>query len=125
MLNPCQKPILLFEKHILCWSNYGDLVIDATSGTGTLAVRLHVCKMFQCDFSLLNIFLFVFLYIGSNFLACVRLDMLQHTGHFQGKMFNVRQNTQGGRDAIIFQLKTLLANRERCQSITRLGKQNL
>ena len=28
---PYQKPILLFMKHIMCWSNYGDLTVDATS----------------------------------------------------------------------------------------------
>jgi DNA modification methylase len=39
-VNPYQKPILLFMKHIMCWSNFGDLIIDATSGTGTLAVKL-------------------------------------------------------------------------------------
>jgi DNA modification methylase len=37
-LNPFQKPLLLFMKHILCWSNEGDLIIDATSGSGTTAV---------------------------------------------------------------------------------------
>ena len=26
-------------KHILCWLRDGDLLIDATSGSGTLAVR--------------------------------------------------------------------------------------
>ena len=31
-LNSFQKPLLLFMKHILCWSNEGDLIIDATSG---------------------------------------------------------------------------------------------
>ena len=37
-LNPFQKPLLLFMKHILCWSDEGDLIIDATSGSGTTAV---------------------------------------------------------------------------------------
>ena len=40
-LNPYQKPLLIFIKHILCWSNDGDMLIDATSGSGTLAVS-HV-----------------------------------------------------------------------------------
>jgi hypothetical protein len=38
-LNPYQKPLLLYMKHILCWSQDGDLIIDATSGSGTTAVR--------------------------------------------------------------------------------------
>jgi hypothetical protein len=28
----------LYMKHIICWSDEGDLIIDATSGTGTMAV---------------------------------------------------------------------------------------
>ena len=33
-VNPSyQQPFLLFMKHIMCWSNYGDLIVDATSGT--------------------------------------------------------------------------------------------
>ena len=40
-LNHYQKPLLLYMKHIMCWSNYGDLIIDATSGTGTLAVSYY------------------------------------------------------------------------------------
>ena len=40
-LNHYQKPLLLYMKHIMCWSNYGDLIIDATSGTGTLAVSFY------------------------------------------------------------------------------------
>ncbi len=62
---------------------------------------------------------------GYSFLACVRLDMLQYTGYFQGKIFSVRQNTQGGRNAIIIEEETLPTNREECQSIPRSEKQNL
>ena len=40
MLNPYQKPILFFMKHIMCWSIYGDLIVDETTGTQTLAVQL-------------------------------------------------------------------------------------
>ncbi len=39
-VKPYQKPILLYMKHIMCWSNFGDLIVDATSGAGTLAVKL-------------------------------------------------------------------------------------
>ena len=41
-LNPHQKPLLVFIKHILCWSRDGDLIIDATSGSGTLAVSTKI-----------------------------------------------------------------------------------
>ena len=41
-LNPHQKPLLVFIKHILCWSRDGDLIIDATSGSGTLAVSTEL-----------------------------------------------------------------------------------
>ena len=44
-VNPYQKPILLFMKHIMCWSNFGDLIVDATSGTGTLAVNSICLKV--------------------------------------------------------------------------------
>ncbi len=63
--------------------------------------------------------------IGCSFLACVRLDMLQCTGYFQRKIFTVRQNTQGGRNDIIIEDKTLHTDREGCQSIPRSRKQNL
>ena len=41
VLNRNQKPILLFMKHVLCWSDEGDLIIDATSGSGTMAVSTY------------------------------------------------------------------------------------
>ena len=37
VLNKNQKPIMLLMKHILCWFDEGDLIIDATCGTGTMA----------------------------------------------------------------------------------------
>jgi hypothetical protein len=40
ILNNNQKPILCFTKQILCWSDEGDLIIDATSGTWTTAVSI-------------------------------------------------------------------------------------
>ena len=36
-------------KHIICWSDEGDLIIDATSGSGTFAVRTHfLMKIWLC-----------------------------------------------------------------------------
>ena len=50
LLNSHQKPILLFMKHLLCWSKAGDLVIDATSGTGTTAViTLQLKRSSKCE----------------------------------------------------------------------------
>jgi hypothetical protein len=43
ILNNNQKPIHLFMTHILCWSDEGDLIIDATSGTWTMAVSI-ICS---------------------------------------------------------------------------------
>ena len=43
VLNKNQKPIMLLMKHILCWSDEGDLRIDATSGTGTMAMSNLFC----------------------------------------------------------------------------------
>ena len=37
-LNPLQKPLLLFIKHLSQWSQPGELVVDATCGSGTAAV---------------------------------------------------------------------------------------
>jgi DNA modification methylase len=37
-------------KHLLCWSKAGDLVIDATSGTGTTAViTLQLKRSSKCE----------------------------------------------------------------------------
>ena len=38
-LNKYQKPLLLFMRHLLCWTRIGAKVIDITSGSGTTAVR--------------------------------------------------------------------------------------
>jgi hypothetical protein len=46
-LNPFQKPLLLFMKHILCWSNEGDLIIDATLGSGTTTVGYLTSIFFE------------------------------------------------------------------------------
>ena len=45
-LNPFQNPLLMFMEHILCWSNDGDLSIDAISGSGTTSVA----GLFNFDF---------------------------------------------------------------------------
>ena len=37
-LNPFQKPLLLLIKHLTQWTNPGELVVDATCGSGTAAV---------------------------------------------------------------------------------------
>jgi hypothetical protein len=42
ILNNSQKSILLFMKHIFCWFDEGNLIIDATSGTWTMAVS-NIC----------------------------------------------------------------------------------
>jgi hypothetical protein len=46
-LNPFQKPLRRFMKHILCWSNEGDLIIDTTSGSGTTAVSYLTSFFFE------------------------------------------------------------------------------
>jgi DNA modification methylase len=38
-LNPFQKPLLLYLKHLSMFTQPGDLVIDITSGSGTTAVK--------------------------------------------------------------------------------------
>jgi hypothetical protein len=54
VINKNQKPILLFMKHILCWSDEEDLIIDATSGTGTMAVSTLFCIVIMW-FSIIHI----------------------------------------------------------------------
>jgi DNA modification methylase len=39
-LNKYHKPLLVFMRHLLCWTKMGDRVIDITSGAGTTVVRL-------------------------------------------------------------------------------------
>ena len=38
VLNRYQKPLLVFMRHLLCWTKMGARVIDITSGSGTTAV---------------------------------------------------------------------------------------
>lgn len=50
---PCQLPVGLVERAILCSTNEGDLVIDTYLGTGTTAVvcKKHNRKFAGCDIS--------------------------------------------------------------------------
>lgn len=43
-IHPTQKPVILFEKILLDYSNENDLVLDCFSGSGTTAVACHNLK---------------------------------------------------------------------------------
>ncbi len=127
-LNHYQKPLLLFMKHILCWSNYGDLIIDVTSGTWTLAVSFYFLFLLYFTYIKLSVYksLTWIRETSCIILACVRLALLHYTGYFQGENLPIIwQNSQGWRNANIIQEEKVLTNRERCPSIPRTGKQNL
>jgi hypothetical protein len=92
-LNPYQMPILLFMKHIMCWPNYGDFIVDATSGTKTLAVHLF-CVYFPAKsvnnsqtYKTFNCYA-----TDCSFVAGIWSSLLQYTGHFLRKMLVVRQS---------------------------------
>lgn len=43
-IHPTQKPVILFEKILIDYSNENDLVLDCFSGSGTTAVACHNLK---------------------------------------------------------------------------------
>ena len=134
-LNHYQKPLLLFMKHIMCWSNYGDLIIDATSGTWTLAVSIHYFLVFFKSKIIRLLWIWLILNTltpliwirdtGCVILACFRLVVLHYSRYFQGENLCIRQNSQGWRNANIVQEAKVHTHWERCPSIQRTRKQNL
>ena len=74
-LNPHQKPLLVFIEHILCWSNNGDMIIDATSGSGSIAVS-HVLR--AVNFRKIILHRWSYLYrlhqLGSDMIISVTLE---------------------------------------------------